>query len=150
MTTGFDYILESLLSSRRRLASSITVPLNAETLEMLAELARRQDYNAEELAGILLEQAVIERYENKNENVRRWEELSQRQQQVAALACLGYTNAEIALKLNISLTTVKTHMREVLRKFNVHSRHQLGYMLQHWDFSSFDENASPSNRFPKP
>jgi len=142
MTTGFDYILDSLLHSRRGSPSVIEVPLGVEIWAMLAELARGQDYSVEELAAILLEQAVIEHYETKSENVRHWEELSQRQQQVAALACLGYTNAEIALKLNISLTTVKTHMREVLRKFNVRGRHQLRYMLRRWDFSACDEDAS--------
>lgn len=149
MTTGFDYILNSLLPSRRRAAPTIAVPLGAEVRAMLEELARGQDIPLEELAATLLAQAVVEHYEAKSENLRHWEELSQRQQQVAALACLGYTNAEIALKLNISLTTVKTHMREILRKFDVRGRHQLRYMLRRWDFSAFDDSP-PEGGAPAP
>ena len=89
MTTGFDFILDSLLPSRRRSASAIEVHLDAETLAMLAELARGQDFSVEELAATLLEQAVIEHYETKSENVRHWEELSQTQQQVAELDFLS-------------------------------------------------------------
>ncbi len=140
MTTGFHYIFENLFPSRKRLTSTIELPAEEDIKVMLEEMADGEEYSAEELGGIILRQAVIEHYRTKNKNLRRWEDLSERQKQVAAMACLGYTNAEIAEKLNVSLTTVKAHIREILRKFEVRGRHQLRDILRRWDFSSFDVN----------
>ena len=61
---------------------------------------------------------------------------------------LKFLKIEIAQELEISLTTVKTHMREVLRKFDVRGRYQLRYMLRRWDFSNYLAGNSmnwPSN-----
>ena len=142
MTTGFDYIRERLFFSRKRSSPSLEISADADVLTMLQELTKGQEFSAEELAAMLLKQAVIEHYQIKSENMQHWEELSPRQKEVAALACLDYTNAEIAEKLDIALTTVKTHMREILRKFDVHGRHQLRFMLRRWDFGSFN-NQKP-------
>jgi DNA-binding NarL/FixJ family response regulator len=137
MTTGFHYIFDSLFPSRKRASSTIELPAEEDILVMLDEMADGEEYSAEELGGLILRQAVIEHYRTKNKNLRRWEELTDRQKEVAAMVCLGATNAEIAQELEISLTTVKTHMREVLRKFDVRGRYQLRYMLRRWDFSNY-------------
>ncbi len=142
MTTGFDYIRDRLFFSRKRSSPSLKISADADVLTMLQELTKGQKFSAEELAATLLKQAVIEHYQIKSENMQHWEELSPRQKEVAALACLDYTNAEIAEKLDIALATVKTHMREILRKFDVHGRHQLRFMLRRWDFGSFN-NQKP-------
>ena len=105
---------------------------------MLTELALEQGFSMEDLAMRYVEKETIKDYQSTNVNVQNWESLSERQQEVAALACLGYTNAEIAGKLDISLETVKTHMKVILRKFKVRGRHQLRYILRKWDFSDFD------------
>ena len=137
MTTGFDYIFDSLFPSRKRASATIELPAEEDILVMLEEMADGEDYSAEELGGMILRLAVIEHYRTKNKNLRRWEELTDRQKEVAAMVCVGATNAEIAQELEISLTTVKTHMREVLRKFDVRGRYQLRYMLRRWDFSNY-------------
>lgn len=142
MTTGFEYLKDSLFRSRGR-SQVLHVPIDADLLATLTELARDQEVSIEELAASLLAKVAVEEYQATNEYVQSWKTLSQRQQEVAALACLGYSNAEIAERLHISLETVKTHMRETLRKFNVKGRHQLGWMLRDWDFSRFDELFSP-------
>ncbi len=74
----------------------------------------------------------------EGENIRRWNSLSEREQQVAALSCLGYANLEIAEKLTIADGTVKYHMANVRQKFNVHSKIELRRRLSHWDFSGWD------------
>ena len=109
-----------------------------DVIAMLREMAREQNISLEDIATDFLEEITITRYQSTNANVLNWESLSERQQQVAALACLSYTNAEIAKKLDISLETVKTHMKHILRKFKVRGRHQLRYILRKWDFSDFD------------
>jgi DNA-binding NarL/FixJ family response regulator len=72
------------------------------------------------------------------ELVSRWEALSSREQEVTALICLGYTNGEIASKLGISAMTIKSHIRNVLRKFQMHSKIELSLALEEWDFTNWD------------
>lgn len=138
MTSGFDHIKDSLSRALRR-PPKLEVSLDEDSLGMLREMTKGQEYDVEELASRLLTQIISERYQATDENIRHWESLSRRQQEVAALACLGYSNAEIAEKLHISPETVKTHMSEILRKFNVRGRHQLRHILRRWDFHSFDK-----------
>ena len=138
MTSGFDIIYDRLFNSRRKSQPGLFVHPRGDVFAMLREMAREQNINIEELATGYLEEITIKRYQSTNENVLNWESLSERQQEVAALACLGFTNAEIAEKLDISLETVKTHIKVILRKFKVRGRHQLRYILRKWDFSDFD------------
>jgi DNA-binding CsgD family transcriptional regulator len=56
--------------------------------------------------------------------------LTRREQQVADLACQGYTNAEIAKSLDVRLATVKTHLIHIFGKTDVKNRAELTrYML---------------------
>ncbi len=50
--------------------------------------------------------------------------LSEREQQVLVRAAKGATDKEIAAELNISLNTVKTHMRNILSKLHVRTRRE--------------------------
>ena len=138
MTSGFDFIVDSLFNSRRKSSPNLLLHARGEVLAMLNELAHEQGISIEDLAMRYVEKETIKDYQSANVNVQSWESLSERQQEVAALACLGNTNAEIAERLAISLETVKTHMKVILRKFKVRGRHQLRYILRKWDFSDFD------------
>jgi len=55
----------------------------------------------------------------------RLQSLSAREREVAMLAAAGYSNAQIAAALFISLATVKDHMHAALRKTGLSSRAQL-------------------------
>jgi DNA-binding NarL/FixJ family response regulator len=48
--------------------------------------------------------------------------LTPREIEVARLIYLGFSNEDIAHELNISVATVKTHVHNLLVKFNVRSR----------------------------
>lgn len=48
--------------------------------------------------------------------------LSARERQVAGMVVLGFANAEIAAKLHIAETTVKSHLTTIFRKLGVRSR----------------------------
>ena len=137
MSSGFDFIVDNLARSLRR-SKKLKLELDDHSMALLHELVQGQPYEIEELATRLLAQAIREYHQTTDENVRLWETLSERQQQVAALVCLKYTNDEIAEKLHISSDTVKTHVSNILRKFQVRGRHQLAHILRKWDFSSFD------------
>ena len=75
--------------------------------------------------------------EEYTEKVSKWHTLTPRQQEVAALICVGHTNREIARQLNISISTVKTHIRYILQKFGLNGKDQLRQYFDDWDFSHF-------------
>jgi DNA-binding CsgD family transcriptional regulator len=102
----------------------------------LQDLARRERRPEGEIAADLLSIALVQR-EAAEANLRRWEKLTPREQQVVALVCLNLTNQEIAGRLYVSPETVKTHIRNVLYKFNLHSKADLRFLLSDWDFSSW-------------
>jgi len=61
-----------------------------------------------------------------NERIwKKWETLSPREKDVAALVCLGHTNREIGACLNISGETVKDRLGTALKKFNLTKRIEL-------------------------
>jgi DNA-binding NarL/FixJ family response regulator len=57
--------------------------------------------------------------------------LTDRQQQVATLACRGFSNRQIGEKLGVSEGTVKIHLHEMYGKLHVHSRMELVKVLAH-------------------
>jgi DNA-binding NarL/FixJ family response regulator len=93
---------------------------------------RRQD----EVAVDLLSAALAQR-QAAEVNLRVWRSLSSRQQQITALICLNYTNRQIAARLVVSTETVKSHVRNVLHKFNMHTKTELRQALAEWDFSEW-------------
>ena len=54
--------------------------------------------------------------------LNHWPTMTARELEVARLIYLGYSNEAIAKELNISVATVKTHVHNLLVKFNVRSR----------------------------
>lgn len=114
-----------------------TICLKRELLERLSTLAKREKRTEEEIANELLAAALSQHAADEG-NLHRWQELSRREQEVVALTCLGYTNRQIAVRLSISSETVKTHVRNALRKFGMHRKSELWKTLEHWDFSAWD------------
>jgi DNA-binding NarL/FixJ family response regulator len=55
--------------------------------------------------------------------------LSHREQQTLGLAVAGLTNAQIARRLYIAETTVKTHLSSAFRRLGVHSRREAAALL---------------------
>ena len=69
----------------------------------------------------------------------RWDSLSQREQQVVALICLGHRNYQIAEILVIAPETVKTHLQNIFAKFNLRSSKELRLVLKDWNFAEWWE-----------
>lgn len=103
-------------------------------LRSVRDLSAREGYQPDEMILILLNQAVKNR-RLKDRAHRSWDALSPREKQVAALVCVGLTGRQIAARLVVSPETVKTHVRHILRKFNLSSRRELCRLLGDWDFS---------------
>ena len=103
----------------------------------LTTLAQHEGRPEDELIQDLLA-AGLTQYYSSDVLLQQWETLSPRERDVAALACLGCTNKEIGRRLSISPETVKTHLRNVLIKFNLRTRSELKLSLQKWDFSAWE------------
>lgn len=112
--------------------------LDASIQPMLESLAERQQRSPDDLASDLLSEAISRRQLNAD-LWRRWQSLSPREQQVAALTCLNYTNPQIASRLGVAVETVRTHTRNAQMKFNVNSKSDLRVLLSEWDFSAFEQ-----------
>lgn len=113
-----------------------TFELEQPLVDALQSLAEQERRPQDEVAAELLSVALAQR-QAAEENLRIWHALSTREQQVTALICLNYTNRQIANRLVLSPETVKTHVRNVLRKFGVHSKAQLRQALSEWDFEGW-------------
>jgi DNA-binding NarL/FixJ family response regulator len=102
----------------------------------LKDLAAQEGRSEEELTSDLLARGLSEYY-SSDELWQKWEALSPREQEVTALACQGFTNRQIAFQLGISADTVKTHLRNVLTKLQLHSKSELRLAFAGWDFSGW-------------
>jgi len=115
-------------------AIQISSIVDDDLLRSVRNLSAREGYQPDEMILILLDQAVKDR-RLKDRAHRSWDALSPREKQVAALVCTGLTGRQIAASLVVSPETIKTHVRHILRKFNLSSRRELCRLLADWDFS---------------
>ena len=120
--------------------------LDAQVHAQIEDLARQARVPEHEVTNSLLASALAE-HQVSQELSLRWQFLSRREQQVAALTCLGYTNREIAARLGVAPSTVKTHMKSILYKFDLHGKTELEVALHAWDFSEWD--LAPQRRTNK-
>ena len=72
---------------------------------------------------------------------QRWETLSRREQEVTALTCLGYTNRQMAARLQLSPTTVKGYVQKAMVKWHARGKDELRMLLEQWDFSEWGPPA---------
>jgi DNA-binding NarL/FixJ family response regulator len=102
----------------------------------LTTLAQHDGRPEDDLIQDLLAAGLTQYYESED-LWRKWRSITTREQDVAALVCLGFSNREIAARLHVSPNTVKSRLHNVLRKFNIHKRTDLRVMLSDWDFSAW-------------
>lgn len=125
-----DRLLQLLGLRRRRLRRfALEQPLS----EAVLALAEQQQRPPEQIAAELLASGLVQ-HDRQSQAWQRWQALSTREQQVAALVCQGYTSRQIAARLKIAEETARTHVRNILRRFNLHSRSELRKLFEGWDF----------------
>lgn len=120
-------------ASRTQLLLLELDPLHALYLKQIAAKAHTTSQQA---AQDLLQNALMDR-QISEAHLAHWRALTPRQQQVAALASLNFTNRQIAARLGISPQTVKAHLRNLLHRFELHSKAELRQALEDWDFSEW-------------
>lgn len=116
--------------------SRLAFHADEELIQSLQTIAEREQRQTGEVAFELLTSALVLRQVN-DEHVAHWQMLSPREQQVAVLTCQNFTNRQIAARLMITPETAKSHVRNVLRKFGLHSKAELRRALADWDFSTW-------------
>jgi DNA-binding NarL/FixJ family response regulator len=109
-----------------------------ELLAAIREAAQEQGCTEEEI-WMEFARAGHDQYLQSSELETRWDTLTEREQEVTALACMGYRNYEIAETLGISYETVKTHLQNIFNKFDTHSRRELRLGLKDWNFADWWE-----------
>jgi DNA-binding NarL/FixJ family response regulator len=113
---------------RRGRPGRLNFELDAALSAQLRLAARARQQSTERLIADLLAHG-LEREALRQQAEAALSALTKREQEVARLAARGHTNRQIAEALFISTETVKTHMRNVLDKFEVHSKADLRLLL---------------------
>jgi DNA-binding CsgD family transcriptional regulator len=129
--------LRNLIGKRPK-SGSRTYEISESLQVTLTTIAKHEGRPEHDLLPDILA-AGLNQYVTKDKLWNRWLSLSAREQEVAALACLGYTNREIGARLNISPETVKVRLQKALTKFGVTTRSQLRMLLEEWDFSAWEK-----------
>jgi DNA-binding CsgD family transcriptional regulator len=113
-----------------------TYHLDQDVIRAVKEIAMQHMWSEEALVESLLRFAISQTWAFEDYS-RLWENLTMREQEVAALVCLDYSNQEIGCRLSISPETVKTHLYKALSKLRLKHRKDLAQALANWDFSSW-------------
>jgi DNA-binding CsgD family transcriptional regulator len=107
------------------------------------ELAAQQSRPEEEIVSDFTRMG-LDQLHVQSDLENRWSSLTYREQQVAALICLGHRNYEIAGMLAIAPETVKTHLQSIFAKFGLRSSKELRLVLKAWDFNNWwERNQHP-------
>lgn len=79
----------------------------------------------------------LTQYSTNDKVWKQWESLTPREQEATALTCLGYTNGQMAVKMGITESGVKFHLRNVYAKLKVKNRIKLRKKFAGWDFTGW-------------
>jgi DNA-binding CsgD family transcriptional regulator len=111
--------------------------LDTNLLDTLHGLARTEQRPVGDVANDLLVSGLAQR-RARQELWQCWLSLTPREKDVTALICLSYTTPQIAARLYIAPSTVKTHACNALLKFAAKNRNDLRSLLSDWDFSQWN------------
>jgi DNA-binding CsgD family transcriptional regulator len=109
------------------------VGLGAEALDQAADLSAR-DGRLQAARGWASRAAAVRRHDDVS--ATPWlvgpatVPLTHREREVAGLASSGYSDAQIARRLDLSVRTVETHLARVYHKWGLSGRHELASRLQ--------------------
>lgn len=110
---------------------------------LLVSVITLAQYERRPVSEILLDilAAGLTQYSTKERVWKQWESLTEREKEAAALACLGYSNGQIATRMTITQAGVKFHLRNVYAKCRIKNRAMLRKKFRGWDFKSYAKLA---------
>ena len=125
------------------------VQLRSELIPAIEKIAARDGRTISEITNDMIHFALHEDHVAQS-SLQTWQQLTPREREITALIWLGLTNPQIAQRLLISPNTVKTHIKNILNKFDVHSKKSLADLLAGLDLSDWADLATPSPVTPTP
>ncbi len=111
--------------------------LETHLVKTLHGLAQTEQRPVRDVASDLLVSVLVQ-HRAQQELLQCWASLTPREQEVTALICLGYTTNQVAVRLYITPSTIKSHVHKVVHKFAIENRNELRRLLSEWDFSQWD------------
>ena len=135
----FDRIRQYFVQISKREEKTRIFLKDEELIATIKNVAKQERRTEEEIMREFTK-AGLNQFLTQNELENRWASLSQREQQVVALICLGHRNYEIANILSIAPETVKTHLQRIFDKFELRSSKELRLALRDWNFRDWWEN----------
>jgi DNA-binding NarL/FixJ family response regulator len=105
------------------------VPENViEMYHRRVSLAKNVYYLWQKASGLWIDNSAVKTLLNDTGNISqkgRLSHITSREQEIIGCIRQGLSNREIALRLTLSLSTVKTHLNNIFKKLNVTSRSKL-------------------------
>ncbi len=126
-----------------------TVYLDPDLLAAIEEIAVRNGRPISHVINEMLSHALYA-HQLTEGSLQTWRQLTKREQEITALIWLGLTNPQIAQRLKISPNTVKTHIKNILKKFDVHSKKNLSDLLSGLDLSDWIDLGADAQLSPTP
>lgn len=111
---------------------------NKQLVQTVKQMAVSQRRGEQEVYNDIIETGV-KALTDKHKYEEIWDLLSEREQQVTALTCLGFKSYEIAVALGISYETVRSHSKHIYAKFGL-SKKELRHALRSWNFDAWWED----------
>jgi len=112
------------------------IQLHPDLLTAVTQIATENGRSVSDVANELVHNALHEHRLATN-SLQVWHQLTQREREITALIWLDLSNKQIAQRLSISPNTVKTHIKNILHKFGVHSKKRLLSLLAGLDLSDW-------------
>lgn len=133
------WLIRTLLERLGLISSQRSFYLDADTLHSIERLAVLEERPREEVVEELIELGLSHRWA-VDERWQLWNRLTEREREVLALACLGYTNKEIGRRLGIKSATVKSHLYKIYKASELITRKSdLRVVFADWDFEGWDQ-----------
>jgi DNA-binding CsgD family transcriptional regulator len=113
-----------------------TFEVSADLLPIIEAYAEAEGRTPDDVLSDMVSFAARERQRARSADAG-WERLTAREQEVVALACLGYSNPAIAAFLVISPHTTRNHLRNAYQRLGIRSKRELRAYFHGWDFDSW-------------
>jgi len=128
---SINVLILSMFNNEEYIVSAIQagakgyLPKQDSTTEILLE-AIRTIASGDEFYSPSISKIVIKSFVNSVKNtsvsdIAKKQQLTSREKEILKLCVEGYTNNEIADKLNLSVFTIKTHKNNIMQKYNFKS-----------------------------
>jgi DNA-binding NarL/FixJ family response regulator len=120
MFNNEDYIVSAIQAG-----ASGYLPKQDSTTEILVEaiktISRGDEFYSPTISKIVLNSFISNIKNSGVSDVAKKHHLTSREREILKLYVEGFTNSEIARKLNLSVFTIKTHKNNIMQKYNFKS-----------------------------